>query len=81
MNANDQLADYTCTDNHYNHFTGILFTDGVRALCETLNVTGSLILFAVINASCKMKNFEYGNFQEQKGLLQLLPVIMEMEGY
>lgn len=34
MNANDSLRQYTCTDNYYRHFHGILFTDGVKALCD-----------------------------------------------
>ena len=34
MNANDQLRDYSCTDNYYRHPLGLIFTDGVKALCE-----------------------------------------------
>lgn len=35
MNANDQLKEYTCTENYYRYLLGILLTDGTKALCET----------------------------------------------
>lgn len=34
MNANDQLREHTCTDNYYRHQFGMLYTDGILALCE-----------------------------------------------
>jgi hypothetical protein len=34
-NANNNFQDYTGTENWYRHFTGLLFTDGVRAVAET----------------------------------------------
>lgn len=34
MKANDELRQYTCTDNYYKHPFGMLFTDGIKALCE-----------------------------------------------
>jgi hypothetical protein len=46
-NANNKFKHYTCTDNYYRHFTGMLYTDGVQALCEEfecywfLDVVGS----------------------------------------
>lgn len=29
-----QLAQYSGTENHYKHFTGLLYTDGVKAMAE-----------------------------------------------
>lgn len=34
MNANDKLKDYTATENYYRYMFGMLYTDGVKALCE-----------------------------------------------
>jgi len=34
MKANDELRQYTCTDNYYRHPLGMLFTDGIKALCD-----------------------------------------------
>jgi len=34
MYANDELEEYTCTENYYKHLYGIVYTDGVRALCH-----------------------------------------------
>ena len=34
MKANDELRQYTCTDNYYRHPFGMLFTDGIKALCD-----------------------------------------------
>ena len=33
MNSNDQLKEYTCTENYYRHLSGLLYTDGIKALC------------------------------------------------
>lgn len=33
-NANDDLRDFTGTQDWYRHFTGLLFTDGVLAMAE-----------------------------------------------
>lgn len=34
-NANDQLRDFTGTSQWFRHFSGLLFTDGVKAMAET----------------------------------------------
>jgi hypothetical protein len=34
INANDQLREYTCTDNYYTYLGGLLITDGVKALAD-----------------------------------------------
>ena len=34
-NANNNFREYTGTENWYRHFTGLLFTDGVKAVAET----------------------------------------------
>jgi hypothetical protein len=33
-NANDHFSQYTGTQHYYKHFTGILYTDGVKAIAE-----------------------------------------------
>ena len=34
MNANEKLREYNSTEGYYRHQFGLLFTDGVYALCE-----------------------------------------------
>lgn len=34
MNANDYLQEHNCTENFYGHQFGMMYTDGVKALCE-----------------------------------------------
>ena len=34
MKANDELRQYRSTDNYYRHPLRMLFTDGVKALCD-----------------------------------------------
>ena len=33
MNANDYFKGYNCTESYYKHLSGLVYTDGVRALC------------------------------------------------
>lgn len=34
MNANDELRDYTSSDNYYKYLGGLLITDGAKALAD-----------------------------------------------
>lgn len=34
MNANDQLKEYAGTEKYYRYMFGMLFTDGIKALCD-----------------------------------------------
>ncbi|MFA6057883.1 MAG: DUF6876 family protein [Taibaiella sp.] len=67
MNANDQLADYTCTENYYTHFTGILFTDGVRALCETFECYWFLDIICSYQRQLRNEEFQSWKLMRAKG--------------
>lgn len=46
MNANDRLLHYNCSDNYYKHLQGLVYTDGVRALCTQFKCYWLLDLIA-----------------------------------
>lgn len=55
--ANDFFKDYNCTDNYYKYYLGMVYTDGVKALCTRFECYWFLDLIAF--GQLKIK----GNFQ------------------
>lgn len=52
-----ELAGFTGTENYYKHFTGMLFTDGVKFLADK---AGAYWLIDIVASyQCKLKNIGF----------------------
>lgn len=58
MNANDQFKEYTGTENYYRHTLGMLYTDGIKALCETFNCYWLLDLVCSYQPGLRNEEFQ-----------------------
>ncbi|PZF72590.1 DUF6876 family protein [Taibaiella soli] len=58
MYANDQLTEYTCTEHYYKHLYGIVYTDGVRALCHQFECYWFLDLIVSYQPRLKDEEFQ-----------------------
>src|SRR5690606_20470949 len=57
MNADDQLKEFTGTANYYRHALDMLFTDGVKELCDRFECWW--LLWVVISYQPNMKQHEF----------------------
>ena len=58
MKANDELRQYTCTDNYYRHPFGLLFTDGIKALCDKFECYWFLDVACSYQSELKNEEFQ-----------------------
>jgi hypothetical protein len=58
MNANDQFRDYTCTDHYYRSLFGMLYTDGIQALCTEFECYWLLDLICSWQPGLKSEDFQ-----------------------
>ncbi|RYE52576.1 MAG: hypothetical protein EOP48_16195 [Sphingobacteriales bacterium] len=58
INANDKFSDYNGTDNFYRHFTKMLYTDGVKALCDDFQCYWFLDIVASYQSQLKGEEFQ-----------------------
>ncbi len=59
-NANDQLRDFTGTSQWFKHFTGLLFTEGVKHMAETFKAYWfiDLVMSHQVNANVRKHPFQ-----------------------
>ena len=58
INANDQLREYTSTDNYYTYLCGLLITDGAKALADQLECYWFLDIIASYQPQLKVEEFQ-----------------------
>lgn len=57
-NANDQLREYSCSDNYYRYNFGMVYTDGVKALCEKFECYWFLDIIVSYQPQLKDEEFQ-----------------------
>lgn len=57
-NANDQLKGFTGTVNYYGHTSNMIYTDGVKALCERFNCYWLLDIICSYQHQLRMEPFQ-----------------------
>lgn len=58
MSANELLSDYTCTENYYRHYTGLVYTAGIQALCSSFQCYWFLDVIASYQYKLKNEDFQ-----------------------
>lgn len=58
MNANNQLKDFTCTDNYYKYFLGLIITDGVKELATRFECFWFIDIIASYQKDLKEEGFQ-----------------------
>ncbi|MBN9485254.1 MAG: hypothetical protein BGO70_02240 [Bacteroidetes bacterium 43-93] len=58
MNANDQLKEFTGTENYYQYMFGMLITDGVKTLCERFECWWFLDIVCSYQPVLKQEDFQ-----------------------
>ena len=58
INANDQLREYTSTDNYYTYLCGLLITDGAKALADEFECYWFLDIIASYQPQLKEEEFQ-----------------------
>ena len=58
INANDQLREYTSTDNYYTSLCGLLITDGAKALADQFECYWFLDIIASYQPQLKEEEFQ-----------------------
>lgn len=58
INANDHLKGFTGTDNYYEHLLGMVYTDGIQALCEQFECYWLLDLICSYQPQLRKEDFQ-----------------------
>jgi hypothetical protein len=58
MTANELLSHYNCTENYYKHNAGLVYTDGVQALCSNFQCYWFLDVIASYQYKLKDEEFQ-----------------------
>lgn len=58
MKANDELRQYSCIDNYYRHPFGVLFTYGIKALCDKFECYWLLDIICSYYAELRNEDFQ-----------------------
>lgn len=57
-NANDELKGFTGTEHYYGHTSNMIYTDGIKALCERFNCYWLIDIICSYQPQLRMEPFQ-----------------------